>query len=477
MISTIEQEIINHGGIENYLYAQQHKMLLRFLTCGSVDDGKSTLIGRLLHDSYQIYDDQLSILHSDSKKIGTQKNKLDLALLVDGLQSERAQGITIDVAYRYFFTKKRKFIIADTPGHIEYTKNMITGASTSELAILLIDARKGIQNQTRRHWFITALLGIRYIIVAINKMDLINYNQKIFQKINKEYLEFAKKNLPDEEINTKFVPISALDGDNVTTLSKNMKWYNGPTLLEMLEDIHIDKSLRFEKQELRFPIQYVIRHNLDFRSYAGTVASGSIHVGQNINIFPSNTTSIIKRIIKFNEDQTDAGSGEAIAITLEDDLDVSRGDIIIDSHAAITPVQNALVDVVWMQKEALKENQYFNVKIATKIIRAQVKHIEYQVDMDTLESKETNTIPLNGIGLIKLLFDEPLILDKYSHYPITGSMIFIDLLTNETVGAGMVRAPIVCHEFEHNKNHSEFELAFHKFIRFHFPHWNIQDLS
>ncbi|URJ24208.1 sulfate adenylyltransferase subunit CysN [Blochmannia endosymbiont of Camponotus sp.] len=476
MISTIEQEIINHGGIENYLYAQQHKMLLRFLTCGSVDDGKSTLIGRLLHDSYQIYDDQLSVLHMDSKKIGTQKNKLDLALLVDGLQSERAQGITIDVAYRYFFTKKRKFIIADTPGHIEYTKNMVTGASTSELAILLVDARKGIQSQTKRHWFITVLLGIQYIIVAINKMDLINYNQKIFEKISKEYLEFAKKHLPTE-IHTIFIPISAVDGDNVATLSTNMKWYNGPTLLEMLEDIHINDSLHFDQQELRFPVQYVIRHNLDFRGYVGTIASGSMHVGQRVNIFPSNTISTIKRIIKFNADQTDAGAREAVAITLEDDIDVSRGDMIIDSNTIVTPVQNALVDVVWMKKEALKKNQYFNVKIATKVIRAQVKNIEYEIDINTLQSQKTNTIPLNGIGLIKLLFDEPLILDQYSHYPTTGSMIFIDLLTNETVGAGMVRTLIAGHKLNDNKNYSEFELAFHEFIRFHFPHWNVQDLS
>ncbi|URJ32687.1 sulfate adenylyltransferase subunit CysN [Blochmannia endosymbiont of Camponotus sp.] len=476
MISTIEQEIINHGGIENYLYAQQHKMLLRFLTCGSVDDGKSTLIGRLLHDSYQIYDDQLSVLHTDSKKIGTQKNKLDLALLVDGLQSERAQGITIDVAYRYFFTKKRKFIIADTPGHIEYTKNMVTGASTSELAILLVDARKGIQSQTKRHWFITVLLGIQYIIVAINKMDLINYNQKIFEKISKEYLEFAKKHLPTE-IHTIFIPISAVDGDNVATLSTNMKWYNGPTLLEMLEDIHINDSLHFDQQELRFPVQYVIRHNLDFRGYVGTIASGSMHVGQRVNIFPSNTISTIKRIIKFNADQTEARAREAVAITLEDDIDVSRGDMIIDSNTIITPVQNALVDVVWMKKEALKKNQYFNVKIATKVIRAQVKNIEYEIDINTLQSQKTNTIPLNGIGLIKLLFDEPLILDQYSHYPTTGSMIFIDLLTNETVGAGMVRTLIARHKLNDNKNYSEFELAFHEFIRFHFPHWKVQDLS
>ncbi|WP_159714659.1 sulfate adenylyltransferase subunit CysN [Blochmannia endosymbiont of Camponotus nipponensis] len=475
MISTVEQEIISHGGIENYLYVQQHKILLRFITCGSVDDGKSTLIGRLLHDSYQIYDDQLSILHSDSKKIGTQKDKLDLALLIDGLQSEREQGITIDVAYRYFFTKKRKFIIADTPGHVEYTKNMVTGASASELAILLVDARKGIQSQTRRHWFITMLLGIRYIIVAINKMDLINYNQKIFQKINEEYLEFTKQ--LSTNINTKFIPISALDGDNITTLSTNMKWYDGPTLLDILENIHINSFSYFENQELRFPVQYVIRHNLDFRGYSGTIASGYVHVGQSISVFPSNTISTIKRIIVFDRDQMHAVAGEAITITLEDDLDVSRGDMIIDAHAIVEPVQYALVDVVWMRKEELKKNQYFNVKTATKTVRAQVKNIEYQIDMHTLQPQDTKTIPLNGVGVIKLLFDEPLILDQYSRYPVTGNMIFIDLLTNDTVGAGMVRTPIVRDKFEHNKNYSDFELALHKFIRLHFPHWKIQDLS
>ncbi|WHL24935.1 MAG: sulfate adenylyltransferase subunit CysN [Candidatus Blochmannia vicinus] len=475
MISTIEQEIVNYGGIENYLYAQQYKTLLRFLTCGNVDDGKSTLIGRLLYDSYQIYDDQLSILHMDSKKIGTQKNKLDLALLVDGLQSERAQGITIDVAYRYFFTKKRKFIIADTPGHAEYTKNMVTGASTSELAILLVDARKGIQRQTKRHWFISVLLGIRYIIVAINKMDLIDYNQEIFQKISKEYLEFSKPLFTD--ITTKFIPISALDGDNITTLSTNMKWYKGSTLLEILEDININRSYCFEKKELRFPIQYVNRHNSDFRGYSGTIASGSMYTGQHVNIFPSNTTSSIKRIITFNKDQKYAQTGEAITITLEDDLDISRGDMIIDAHTTITPVWYALVDVVWMKKEELQENQYFNIKTTTKIIKAQISNIEYQVDVDTLQFQKTKSIPINGIGLVKLSFDEPLLLDQYSYYPTTGSMIFIDLLTNETVGAGMVRVPIKYYKSKDKNDYSEFELALHAFIRLHFPHWNIKDLS
>ncbi|URJ32856.1 sulfate adenylyltransferase subunit CysN [Candidatus Blochmannia vicinus] len=474
MISAIEQEIINYGGIENYLYTQQYKILLRFLTCGNVDDGKSTLIGRLLYDSYQIYDDQLSILHMDSKKIGTQKNKLDLALLVDGLQSERAQGITIDVAYRYFFTKKRKFIIADTPGHAEYTKNMVTGASTSELAILLVDARKGIQGQTKRHWFISVLLGIRHIIVAINKMDLIDYNQEIFQKISKEYLEFSKQLSTD--IITKFIPISALDGDNITTLSTNMKWYKGSTLLEILENVNINSFSRLEKQELRLPIQYVNRHS-DFRGYSGTIASGSIHTGQDINVFPSNTTSSIKRIITFNKDEKYAQTGEAVTITLEDDLDISRGDMITGAHPTVTPVWSALVDIVWMKKEELQENQYFNIKITSKIIKAQIRDIEYQVDVHTLQFQKTKSIPLNGIGLIKLSFDEPLLLDQYSYYPTTGSMIFIDLLTNETVGAGMVRNPIKCHKKSKDRNnYSEFELELHALIRLHFPHWNIKDL-
>lgn len=472
----VKQEIDKHGGITNYLCVQQYKVLLRFLTCGSVDDGKSTLIGRLLHDAKQIYEDQLSVLHEDSKRVGIQENKLDLALLVDGLESERAQGITIDVAYRYFFTQKRKFIIADTPGHEEYTKNMATGASNSELAVLLVDARKGIRKQTKRHFIISTLLGIRYVIVLVNKMDLVNYDQVIFKKICEEYLEYTKL-LFDNNINTQFVPVVALAGDNIVIPSVYMQWYDGPTLLDILENVQINPIVHIENQKFRFPIQYVIRHHLDFRGYAGTVASGRMYVGQNVQIFPSNTISMIRRIITLNRDQQYALPGEAVTITLADNIDVSRGDILIDAHENIEPAKYALVDVVWMKKQELKKGQCFYVKIATKTLKAQVESVQYQIDIDTLLQKKTDSILLNGIGSVKLLFDELLILDQYSYYPVTGSMIFIDLLTHETVGAGMIRMSITNYDFTSIKNYSRFELALHALIRHHFPHWKIRDLS
>lgn len=473
----IKKEIIEHGGIENYLRVQQHKTLLRFLTCGSVDDGKSTLIGRLLHDSEQIYEDQLSVLYEDSKRIGTQKNKLDLALLVDGLQSERAQGITIDVAYRYFCTQKRKFIIADTPGHEEYTKNMATGASTSDLAVLLIDARKGIRKQTRRHCLISVLLGIRYIIVVINKMDLVNYTQKIFEEICAEYLKYTKLLFDGRNVHTEFIPVVALDGDNIVIPSVHMQWYVGSTLLNMLENIKINPIIHIESQKFRFPVQYIIRHHLDFRGYSGTVASGRMYVGQNIQVFPSHTTSVIRRIIISNQNRENAWPGEAVTITLEKNLDISRGDVLIDAYEKVEPSRCALVDVIWMAQQELKKGQYFYIKIATKTVKAQVKDVEYQIDMDNFLQKKTNKILLNDIGLIKLLFDEPLVLDEYSYYPVTGSIIFIDLLSNETVGAGMIRIPIKNYDSNSNQIYSKFELALHDLIRCHFPHWNIRDLS
>ncbi len=300
----IAGEIAQSGGVENYLKTQQNKGLLRFLTCGNVDDGKSTLIGRLLHDTRQIYEDQLSTLQNESKKIGTQGEKLDLALLVDGLAAEREQGITIDVAYRYFSTAKRKFIIADTPGHAQYTRNMATGASTSTLSILLIDARKGVQEQTRRHSFISTLLGIRHLVVAINKMDLLDYQQEIFESIQQDYLHFAQQ-LP-RDLTIEFVPISALEGDNVVSPSLNMPWYTGKTLLALLEDAPVKFKLGAKSQRLRFPVQYVNRPDLDFRGYSGTVSSGSLYQGQQIKVLPSGQRSTIKRIVTFDGDLTQA---------------------------------------------------------------------------------------------------------------------------------------------------------------------------
>ena len=420
MNTALAQQIANEGGVEAWMIAQQHKSLLRFLTCGSVDDGKSTLIGRLLHDTRQIYEDQLSSLHNDSKRHGTQGEKLDLALLVDGLQAEREQGITIDVAYRYFSTEKRKFIIADTPGHEQYTRNMATGASTCELAILLIDARKGVLDQTRRHSFISTLLGIKHLVVAINKMDLVDYSEETFTRIREDYLTFAGQ-LPGN-LDIRFVPLSALEGDNVASQSESMPWYSGPTLLEVLETVEIQRVV--DAQPMRFPVQYVNRPNLDFRGYAGTLASGRVEVGQRVKVLPSGVESNVARIVTFDGDREEAFAGEAIT---------------------------------------------------GKKTRARVDGIRYQVDINNLTQREVENLPLNGIGLVDLTFDEPLVLDRYQQNPVTGGLIFIDRLSNVTVGAGMVHEP-VSQATAAPSEFSAFELELNALVRRHFPHWGARDL-
>ncbi|MCJ7462906.1 MAG: sulfate adenylyltransferase subunit CysN, partial [Candidatus Baumannia cicadellinicola] len=342
----IAKKIAEQGSIEAYLHSQKNKSLLRFLTCGSVDDGKSTLIGRLLHDTQHIYEDQLSLLHKDSKRLGTQGEKLDFALLVDGLQAEREQGITIDVAYRYFATNQRQFIIADTPGHEQYTRNMVTGASNSDLAILLIDARKGMLDQTRRHSFISTLLGICNLVIAVNKMDLVKYDQSVFNQIKQEYLTFSKQLPYHSNLDIKFVPLSALGGDNVVHPAVSMSWYSGPTLLDILETVVVVNTV--EQQQVRFPVQYVNRPNLDFRGYSGTLASGTLKVGQHIKVLPSNIDSTISRIVTFDGEQTEARTGEAVTLVLTDAVDISRGDLIVDYDTVLHPVQYAQVNVVWM---------------------------------------------------------------------------------------------------------------------------------
>ncbi|MFP1916553.1 sulfate adenylyltransferase subunit CysN [Lonsdalea quercina] len=467
----IAKQIAEQGGVEAYLLAQQDKSLLRFLTCGSVDDGKSTLIGRLLHDTRQIYEDQLSTLHNDSKRLGTQGEKLDLALLVDGLQAEREQGITIDVAYRYFSTEKRKFIIADTPGHEQYTRNMATGASTCELATLLIDARKGVLDQTRRHSFIATLLGIRHLVVAVNKMDLVDYQQSVFEQFKQDYLDFAQQ-LP-ADLNVTFVPLSALEGDNVATPSTQMSWYNGPTLLEVLETV--DVAPHSLSQPLRFPVQYVNRPNLDFRGYAGTVASGVVHVGQRVKVLPSGVESAIARIVTFDGDLPQAQVGEAVTLVLEKEIDISRGDLIVDHAETLEAVQSAQVDVVWMAEQPLIAGQSYDIKIAGKKTRARVENIQYQVEINTLTQRVTESLPLNGIGLVELTFDEPLVLDRYPQNHVTGGMIFIDRLSNVTVGAGLVREGIE-QTYEEPGAYSAFELELNALVRRHFPHWGARDL-
>ncbi|RNM23042.1 sulfate adenylyltransferase subunit CysN [Dickeya undicola] len=471
MNHSIAKQIAEQGGVEAYLHAQQNKSLLRFLTCGSVDDGKSTLIGRLLHDTRQIYEDQLSTLHNDSKRLGTQGEKLDLALLVDGLQAEREQGITIDVAYRYFSTEKRKFIIADTPGHEQYTRNMATGASTCELAILLIDARKGVLDQTRRHSFIATLLGIRHLVVAVNKMDLVGYEQAVFEQFKQDYLDFAGQ-LPTD-LDITFVPISALDGDNVATPSTTMNWYHGPTLLDVLETVNV--SSRSLSQPMRFPVQYVNRPNLDFRGYAGTVASGVVRVGQRVKVLPSGVESSISRIVTFDGELQQAQAGEAVTLVLSSEVDISRGDLLVSHEETLQAVRSAKVDVVWMAEQPLVPGQSYDIKIAGKKTRARVENIDYQVEINTLTQRVTESLPLNGIGLVELTFDEPLVLDKYQQNSVTGGMIFIDRLSNVTVGAGLVREPLDVAEAE-TGNYSAFELELNALIRRHFPHWGARDL-
>ncbi|KAF6654495.1 sulfate adenylyltransferase subunit CysN [Enterobacteriaceae bacterium EKM102V] len=471
MNTVIAQQIADQGGVEAWLTAQQHKSLLRFLTCGSVDDGKSTLIGRLLHDTRQIYEDQLSSLHNDSKRHGTQGEKLDLALLVDGLQAEREQGITIDVAYRYFSTEKRKFIIADTPGHEQYTRNMATGASTCDLAILLIDARKGVLDQTRRHSFISTLLGIKNLVVAINKMDLVDYSQERFEAIKQDYLDFAAQ-LPDD-LDIRFVPMSALEGDNVATASQTMPWYTGPTLLDVLETVELKRVV--DHQPMRFPVQYVNRPNLDFRGYAGTLASGSVQVGQRVKVLPSGVESTIARIVTFDGDLQDAGAGEAITLVLQDEIDISRGDLLVDASETLTAVQSASVDVVWMAEQPLQAGQSYDLKIAGKKTRGRVEKVLHQVDINSLATHQVEALPLNGIGRIEIVFNEPMVLDSYQQNPVTGGMIFIDRLSNVTVGAGMIHqpnqdVPASAGEF------SAFELELNALVRRHFPHWNARDL-
>ncbi|MDN8600532.1 sulfate adenylyltransferase subunit CysN [Citrobacter sp. S2-9] len=467
----LAQQIANEGGVEAWMVAQQHKSLLRFLTCGSVDDGKSTLIGRLLHDTRQIYEDQLSSLHNDSKRHGTQGEKLDLALLVDGLQAEREQGITIDVAYRYFSTEKRKFIIADTPGHEQYTRNMATGASTCDLAILLIDARKGVLDQTRRHSFISTLLGIKHLVVAINKMDLVDFSEETFVRIREDYLTFAEQ-LPGN-LDIRFVPLSALEGDNVASQSVNMRWYSGPTLLEMLETVEIQRVV--DTQPMRFPVQYVNRPNLDFRGYAGTLASGTVKVGQRIKVLPSGVESSVARIVTFDGDLTEAHAGEAITLVLKDEIDISRGDLLLDAGETLPAVQRAAIDVVWMAEQPLSAGQSYDIKIAGKKTRARVDHVQYQVDINHLTQREVENLPLNGIGLVNFTFDEPLALESYQQNPVTGGLIIIDRLSNVTVGAGMVRQPLA-ESVSTPSEFSAFELELNALVRRHFPHWGARDL-
>lgn len=420
-----------------YLAQHERKELLRFLTCGNVDDGKSTLIGRLLHDSKMIYEDHLEAITRDSKKVGTTGDDVDLALLVDGLQAEREQGITIDVAYRYFSTAKRKFIIADTPGHEQYTRNMATGASTCDLAIILVDARYGVQTQTRRHSYIASLLGIRHIVVAINKMDLKDFDQGVFESIKADYLQFAER-IGLKPSSLHFVPMSALKGDNVVNRSERSPWYAGQPLMEILESVEISGDRNLD--DMRFPVQYVNRPNLNFRGFSGTLASGVVHKGDEVVALPSGKGSRVKSIVTFEGELEQAGPGQAITLTLEDEIDVSRGDMLV--HADNRPLVSDAFDamLVWMSEEPMLPGKKYDIKRATSYVPGSIPSITHKVDVNTLEQAAASSLQLNEIARVKVSLDAPIALDGYEQNRTTGAFIVIDRLTNGTVGAGMIIA-------------------------------------
>lgn len=420
-----------------YLAQHERKELLRFLTCGNVDDGKSTLIGRLLHDSKMIYEDHLEAITKDSKKVGTTGDEVDLALLVDGLQAEREQGITIDVAYRYFSTSKRKFIIADTPGHEQYTRNMATGASTCDLAIILIDARYGVQTQTKRHSFIASLLGIKHIVVAVNKMDLKDFDQGVFEQIKADYLAFADKiNLRPTTL--EFVPMSALKGDNVVNKSERSPWYTGQSLMEILETVEVAGDRNFD--DLRLPVQYVNRPNLNFRGFAGTLASGIVRKGDDVVALPSGKGSKVKSIVTYEGELEQAGPGQAITITLEDEIDVSRGDMLVHADNRPQVVDSFDAMLVWMGEEPMLPGKKYDIKRATSYVPGSIASITHRVDVNTLEEGAASSLQLNEIGKVKVALDASIALDGYEQNRTTGAFIVIDRLTNGTVGAGMIIA-------------------------------------
>jgi bifunctional enzyme CysN/CysC len=419
--------------IDAYLEQHQHKSLLRFITCGSVDDGKSTLIGRLLYDSKMIFEDQLAALESDSKKVGTQGGEIDFALLVDGLAAEREQGITIDVAYRFFSTDRRKFIVADTPGHEQYTRNMVTGGSTADLAVILIDARKGVLTQTRRHSFLVSLLGIRHVVLAINKMDLVGFDQARFDEILADYRAFAAQIGITEFL---AVPISGLKGDNIASRSDATPWYQGPTLMEHLETVPVGDTLA--EGPLRLPVQWVNRPNLDFRGFAGLIAAGSVRPGDAIRVLPSGQTSTVERIVTKDGDLPLAVAGQSITLTLKDEIDVSRGDVLASADDPPEVADQFETTIVWMGEEPLLPGRQYWLKIGTKLVAAQVAEPKYKVNVNTLEQLAAKQLELNEIGVCNLSLDRPIAFDPYTVNRDTGGFILIDRLTNATVGAGMI---------------------------------------
>ena len=420
--------------IDAYLASHERKSLLRFITCGSVDDGKSTLIGRLLYDSKMIFEDQLAALEADSKRVGTQGGEIDFALLVDGLAAEREQGITIDVAYRFFTTEKRKFIVADTPGHEQYTRNMVTGASTADLAVILVDARKGVLTQTRRHSFLAHLLGIRHIVLAVNKMDLVGYDKAVFDRITLAYRAFAS------EIgitNFTAIPISGFKGDNITALSANTPWFKGPALIEHLETVEIGGTAD-EAKPLRMPVQWVNRPNLDFRGFAGQLASGKVKPGDAVRILPSGKTTTIDRIVTLDGDLDEAVAGQSVTLTLTDEVDCSRGDVIAAADAPPETADQFEATLVWMADEAMIPGRAYWLKLATQSVSATVQAPKYEINVNTLDRLAAKTLDLNGIGVVEVSTDKPITFEAYADNKTLGGFILIDKLTNATVAAGML---------------------------------------
>ncbi|NBB24314.1 sulfate adenylyltransferase subunit CysN [Porphyrobacter sp. SLTP] len=432
--SSFQTDALIAEDIDAYLEQHQHKSLLRFITCGSVDDGKSTLIGRLLYDSKMIFEDQLAALESDSIKHGTQGQEIDFALLVDGLAAEREQGITIDVAYRFFTTEKRKFIVADTPGHEQYTRNMVTGASTADLAVILIDARKGVLQQTRRHSYLVHLLGIRHVVLAVNKMDLVGYDQATFDAILADYRVFATS------IGiTAFtaIPISGFKGDNITALSANTPWYSGPALIEHLETVEVDAAAA-QTQPFRMPVQWVNRPNLDFRGFAGQIASGVVRPGDAVRIVPSGKTSTVKTIRTFDGDLDEAVAGQSVTLTLADEVDCSRGDLIAAAGDPPQASDQFCATFVWMDEEALKPGRGYWLKLGTQMVTATVQPPKYEIDVNSLEHLAAKTLSLNAIGVAEFATDRPIAFEPYTQNRQLGGFILIDKFTNATVAAGMI---------------------------------------
>ncbi|HMA50039.1 MAG TPA: sulfate adenylyltransferase subunit CysN [Magnetospirillaceae bacterium] len=433
-MSVYEPEALIAKDIEAYLEQHQHKSLLRFITCGSVDDGKSTLIGRLLYDSKMIFEDQLAALEADSKRVGTQGQNIDFALLVDGLAAEREQGITIDVAYRFFTTDKRKFIVADTPGHEQYTRNMVTGASTADLAVILIDARKGVLTQTRRHSYLAHLLGIKNLVLAVNKMDLVGYDQASYQAIVDDYTAFATS-IGIAQFTP--MPISGYQGDNVTTLSAHMPWYQGPTLIGHLETVELDIAAD-QAKPFRLPVQWVNRPNQDFRGFAGLIAGGTVRPGDKVRILPSGRTTTVSRVVTFDGDLDRAVAGQSVTLTLADEVDCSRGDVIATAEDPCQVADQFEATIVWMATEPMLPGRPYWLKLGTQLVSATVQAPKYQVNVNTMEHLAAKTLDLNAIGIANLSTDRPLSFEAYSDSRDLGGFILIDKMTNATVAAGML---------------------------------------